>query len=191
MKNILVINGHPVKDSYGAALASAYVLGAKTTNHKVELINIREMDFNPNLMYGYKKRMTMEPDVEKAIRQIQNADHIVWVYPMWWYGAPALLKGFIDRTFLPEIAFRTREDKLPQKLLKGKSARIIITADTPRWYDYFFMKSPAINQLKKGTLGFSGIKPVKVSYISPIRSSSNKYRKSTLNKVKTLGEKGV
>jgi NAD(P)H dehydrogenase (quinone) len=85
---------------------------------------------------------------------------------MWWYGYPALMKGFIDRTFLPGITFQPTQGKaLPKKLLKGKTARIIITADTPKWYNFLIMKSPAINQFKKGTLEFCGISPVKATYI--------------------------
>ena len=132
----------------------------------------------------------MESDLEYAIKEIKRADHIVWIFPMWWYGTPALLKGFIDRTFLPDIAFKYREGKPHLKLLKGKTSRIIITSDTPRWYDYFFMKSPALNQLKKGTLKFSGINPVKTTYISPMENSSKEFRKKWIETVKTPGQKG-
>lgn len=190
MKNILIINGHPAKDSFSTALAEAYKQGATAGEFKVVNINIRDLDFDPNLKDGYNKRMTLEPDLEEAIKQIKLADHVVWVFPMWWYSTPALLKGFIDRTFLPNIAFKPRKGKLPEKLLKGKSARVIITSDTPRWFDYLFMKYPAINQFRKGTLAFTGFKPVKVTYISPIKESSDAFREKWLNKVKALGNKG-
>ena len=109
---------------------------------------------------------------------------------MWWYGYPALMKGFIDRVFLPGITFQPITGKaMPEKLLKGKTARIIITADTPKWYDYLFMKSPAINQFKKGTLEFCGIKPVKVTYISTIKDSTSEFRKNWIKKIALLGEK--
>ena len=188
MKTILIINGNPVKDSYCCALANSYEQGAKLGKFNVSRINIGELKFNPNLEFGYNKRMIMEPDIVNAINQIKQADHIVWIYPMWWYGAPALLKGFIDRTFLPDIAFKARRGKLPEKLLKGKSARIILTSDTPRWFDFLFMKSPAINQLKKGTLNFSGIKHVRVTYISPIKNSTEEFRTKWLEKVRLLGQ---
>lgn len=190
MKMILIINGHPVKDSFSFALANAYQKGAEIGKYNVSRINIRDLDFNPNLEFGYKKTLVLEPDIENAINLIKQADHIVWIYPMWWYGAPALLKGFIDRTFLPDIAFKSRTGKLPEKLLKGKSARIIITSDTPRWFDRLYMKSPAINQLKKGTLKFSGINPVKVTYISPIKNASGKFLTKWLDKVNFLGQQG-
>mgnify|MGYP001161054020 CR=1 FL=1 len=109
---------------------------------------------------------------------------------MWRYDYPAVMKGFIDRTFLPGITFEVIEGKaIPGKLLKGKTARIIITADIPKWYDYLFMKSPVINQFKKGTLEFCGISPVKVTYISPVKNSNIDYREKWLEKISLLGEK--
>lgn len=191
MKKILVINGNPVAESLSSALATEYIAGSENKGFEVQRIDVNKMEFDPNLKYGYKNRMEMEPDVQEAIEAVKTADHLVWVYPMWWYGMPALLKGFVDRTFLPEVAFRSGTGKLPEKLLKGKTARIIITADTPRWYDFLMMKSPAINQLKRGTLWFSGIKPVKVSYISPIKGSPETFFEKWLKKVNTLGEKGL
>ncbi|WP_417887531.1 NAD(P)H-dependent oxidoreductase [Zunongwangia sp.] len=189
MKQVLIINGHPDKESFNYALSEAYIKGANKTESKLTQINISELKFNPNLKFGYRKRMELEPDLVNAIEKIKKADHIVWIFPMWWYGYPALMKGFIDRTFLPGITYQPIEGKpLPEKLLKGKSARLIITADTPKWYDYLIMKRPAINQFKKGTLQFCGINPVKVTYISPIKNSSSDFKKKWLDKILHLGE---
>jgi len=188
MKQVLIINGHPDKQSYNYALSEAYLKGATKTNSILTQINIADLEFNPNLTFGYRKRMELEPDLVDAIEKIKKADHIVWIFPMWWYGYPALMKGFIDRTFLPGITYQPVEGKaLPDKLLKGKSARLIITADTPKWYDFLIMKRPAINQFKKGTLGFCGINPVKVTYIAPIKNSSSEYKEQWLKKISLLG----
>ncbi|TNE28009.1 MAG: flavodoxin family protein [Bacteroidetes bacterium] len=188
MKQIVVIVGHPNKESFNYALADAYVQGALQSEAQVSRINIADLDFNPNMSSGNRQASQLEPDLKEAIEKIKKADHIVWVYPMWWYGSPALMKGFIDRTFLPGIAYKYVEGKaFPKKLFKGKTARLIITADTPRWYDYLFMKSPAINQLKKGTLQFSGVSPVKVSFIAPIIKSKETFRTQWLQKVTALG----
>ncbi|MEM6634035.1 MAG: NAD(P)H-dependent oxidoreductase, partial [Bacteroidota bacterium] len=172
MKKILVVNGHPDQQSFNYALSEAYIKGASESNHLISKLNLSELQFNPNLAYGYRERMELEPDLQMALDKIKSADHIVWFFPMWWYSVPALMKGFIDRTFLPGITFESIEGKaLPRGLLKGKSARMVITADTPQWYDRIYMKRPAINQIKKGTLQFCGIKPVKVSYLTPINGS--------------------
>jgi len=185
---ILIVNGHPDPESYNKALADAYREGALTSGAAVTQLNLFEMNFDPILRFGYRQRTELEPDLAEAIRLIRQADHIVWVLPMWWYGIPALLKGFIDRTLLPGIAFEYSDHSpLPRKLLKGRTARIIMTADTPRWYDFLFMKRPAINQLKRGILEFCGIRPVKVTYIAPIRHSKEAFRKKWLANVRKLG----
>lgn len=190
MKQILIINGHPDKQSYNYALSKAYLKGAGMTNSTLTLINIADLDFNPNLAFGYRKRTKLESDLKDAIDKIKKANHIVWFFPLWWAGLPALMKGFIDRTFLPGIMFAFEEGKeLPTGLLKGKTARIFITSDTPEFYDKQVMKQPVLNQFKKGTLEYCGISPVHVTYISTITDSSEEFRKEWLNKVGKLGEK--
>lgn len=190
MKQILIINGHPNKESYNYALSAAYARSASKTSAQISQINISDLDFNPNLASGDQHNSELEPDLQDAIEKIKKADHIVWVFPMWWYGSPALMKGFIDRTFLPGVTFKYVDGKtFPKKLLKGKTARVIITADTPKWYNSLFMKKPAIHQFKKGTLQFCGINPVKITYIAPIIGSKKAFRTKWLNKVALLGEK--
>jgi len=188
--NILIINGHPDKESFNNALANSYYEGAKLSTNFVEIINVRELDFNPNLQFGYRKRTVLEPDLEVAIKKIKEADHLVWVLPVWWSGMPAILKGFIDRVFLPGIMFEIEEGSLlPKKLLKNKTARLIITSDSPRWYYYVYFKSPVINELKKGVLAFCGVKPTKLTYIGPIKTITQNFRKKWLKKVFSLGER--
>ncbi len=188
-KKVLVINGHPDNETFNYALSKAYLEGIKDSDVKVELLNIADLDFNPNLKYGYRKISELEPDLLEAIHKIKQADHLVWILPMWWYGMPALMKGFIDRIFLPGFFFKYQKgNPFPKKLLKGKTARLIITADTVRWYDRWFMGRPLINQFKKGTLEFCGVKPVKVTYIAPIKDSTPSFRAKWLSKVKKLGK---
>ena len=132
--------------------------------------------------------MELDPDLVESIDKIKKADHIVWVFPIWWAGYPAIMKGFIDRTFLPGITFELIEGKaFPNRLLKGKTSRMIITSDTPKWYNYLFMKSPTINQFKKGPLQFCGISSVKTTYISVVKGSKDSFRANWITKVLELG----
>ncbi|GLB50307.1 NAD(P)H-dependent oxidoreductase [Neptunitalea lumnitzerae] len=189
MKNILIINGHPDVESYNYALANAYSTGAKTSSASVNQINIAQLSFNPNLAHGYRQRTELEPDLQDAIEKIKKADHLVWVFPMWWYSVPAIMKGFIDRTFLPGITYQPIAGKpFPKKLLKGKTARLIITADSPKWYNTLYMKNPVLNQFKKGTLQFCGVGKVKVTHIAIIKNSTEVFRKNWLSKIETLGK---
>lgn len=64
------------------------------------------MDFNPNLEFGYRKKSELEPDLLDAQAKLKWADHVVWIYPVWWSSVPAIMKGFIDRILLPGFAFK-------------------------------------------------------------------------------------
>lgn len=189
-KKILLIDGHPNAKSFNAAVFAAYKTGASSTNAELKEIVIRDLNFNPNLQFGYQQRTELEPDLIHAWEKIKWADHLVWIHPVWWGGLPAQTKGFIDRVFLPGFAFKYRENSVWwDKLLQGKTARIISTLDQPGWYYRFAFGRPSVNQLKKSTLEFCGVKPVRVSYLGPLRNSDEKQRMSMLETVKLLGEK--
>jgi NAD(P)H dehydrogenase (quinone) len=188
MKNILILNGHPDRESFNAALAAAYKQGAEDAGASVTEIFIADLIFNPNLQYGYRKRMELEPDLQYAWNCIQNAEHLVWVHPVWWGSMPAMMKGFIDRLFLPGMAFRYKENSLWwNKLLSGKTGRIITTMDQPGWYYRFIYGRPSINQLKKCTLNFCGVSPVRVTSIGIVKISDTEKRAKWLRKAYELG----
>ncbi|OYU97002.1 MAG: NADPH:quinone reductase [Bacteroidetes bacterium B1(2017)] len=187
-KKIVVINCHPNADSFCDSIAKTYIDGATAKNTEIKEICIRELQFNPNLNFGYQKRTELEPDLLEAWKKIKWANHLVWVHPVWWGGLPAIAKGFIDRLFLPGMAFQYKENSVWwDKLLAGKTAHIICTLDQPSWYYKLMYAKPSVNQLKKSTLEFCGVKPVKVSYFGPIRNSSLEKRKILLQKIEKLG----
>lgn len=190
VKKIVIINGHPNKESLNFGLAEAYKKGALESNAKVKEIQISTLKFNPNLAFGYQKRTELEPDLVDAWEKIKWADHLVWIHPVWWGGLPAIMKGFIDRLFLPGFAFQYRENSLFwDKLLIEKTAHIITTLDQPGWYYRLVYGRPSVNQLKKATLKFCGIKPVKVSYIGIIKNSNEKQRENWISAVEKMGRK--
>lgn len=191
-KKILIILGHPSKDSYNGALAKAYKHGAEKSGAEVREIFVGDLNFNPNLEEGFSKTTQLEPDLVKAQESITWANHLVFVHPVWWGGTPAILKGFIDRVFLPGFAFKYRENSVWwDKLLKGKSGHIILTLDQPYWYYWLINGRPTIHTLKKMTLEFCGVTPVKVTTIGPVRKSSEAYRAKKLNEVGRYGERNI
>lgn len=188
-KKILIINGHPSNESLNFVFAEAYKNGALESNAKVELLTISNLKFNPSLEFGYQKRTELEPDLLDAWKKIKWADHLVWIHPVWWGGLPAIMKGFIDRLFLPGFAFQYRENSiLWDKLLKGKTAHIITTLDQPSWYYWLIYGRPSVNQLKKSTLEFCGIQPVKVSYFGIINNSKDATRQKWILAVEKWGK---
>ncbi len=189
MKNILIINGHPNPSSYCEALSKAYFKGASAKGHQVDLLNIRDLNMDLNLRYGYSKTVVLADDVKLTQEKIKWANHIVIVHPVWWGSVPALLKGFFDNVLLPGFAFKYRENSpLWDKLLKGKTGHLIYTSDTPTWLYQYFFRSPSVNQVKNRTLQFCGITPVKVTAIAPIRKSSENFRKQWLDKVERMAK---
>lgn len=188
MKKILIINGHPDKESFNYAISESYKSGAISSGAEIEELKIAELTFNPNLQFGYRKRTELEPDLINAQEKIKWADHLVWIYPVWWGSVPAIMKGFIDRVFLPGFAFKKREGSVWwDKYLTGKSARLICTLDQPAWYYKWFNGNPSHNAMKKLTMQFVGVKKVKITTIGPLRLSKDKFRKNWLTKIERLG----
>lgn len=187
---ILIINGHPDKESFNYALAEAYKTGAINSGAEVKEIIIGELKFNPNLQFGYRKRTELEPDLLVAQEKINWADHLVWVYPVWWGSLPAITKGFIDRVFLPGFAFKKKENSVWwEKYLIGKTSRLISTLDQPTWYYKWINGNPSNIAMKRLTMNFVGIKKVKTTTIGPLRLSSEKFRINWLQKVEKLGQR--
>lgn len=177
----LIILGHPDKKSLCSALADQYEKGAREKGGDVVRINISELHFDPNLKYGYRQIQNLEPDLLEAQRLLKWANHIVIVYPVWWGGVPAILKGFLDRTLLPGFAFKFREHSIGwDKLLSGRSGRLIVTSDSPVWWMYLNYFHPAVNMMKKVVLEFCGVSPVTVTSFGFVKNASDKKRKDML-----------
>jgi NAD(P)H dehydrogenase (quinone) len=190
MQNIVIINGHPNPNSLCQALADAYLEGALQTGSNAELVNLHQLKFEPNLKYGYQKRTDLEPDLTQTWEKIKKADHLVWVYPNWWGTYPALLKAFIDRLFLPGMAFTSEPNSLKyQKLLKGKTAHIIYTMDSPWVYFDVYLKAPGINALKKSVLSFCGVRTKKITKFRIVKNANQQTRERWIEKTKLLGKK--
>ncbi|WP_337099202.1 NAD(P)H-dependent oxidoreductase [Paenibacillus sp. YIM B09110] len=186
--NILVITGHPDTESFCSALSQAYIEGAKEQAVQVRTLHMGELEFEPNLKFGYRQRTELEADLLKAQELIRWADHIVLVYPVWWGMMPAVMKGFFDRILLPGFAFRYKENSVFfDKLLTGKTARLIVTSDTPSWYNRLIYGRAGHRVVKQSILQFCGIKPVRVTDIGPVTHATAENRKKWLEQAKRMG----
>jgi putative NADPH-quinone reductase len=188
-KRILVILGHPANNSFCGALADSYINGAKAAGNEVQFISLGSLAFDPVLHNGYASIQELESDLVNAQAAITWAQHIVFVYPIWWGAMPALLKGFFDRLFLPDFAFKYRDNSMFwDRLLSGRSAHLLVTMDTPPWYFRWVYRMPGHNQMKRTILEFSGIKPVTVTSFGPIKDSSVQKREKWLAQANTYGK---
>lgn len=187
-KRVLVILGHPSSNSYGSALAEAYTEAARQAGHDVWLLRLDRLQFDPILHDGYHRVQPLEPDLRAAQDAILWAEHLSFVYPVWWGSVPALLKGFLDRVFLPGFAFRYQANSsVPNQLLKGRSAHILMTMDTSPLYFRWIFGAPGLRQMKQATLEFCGIRPIKVSSVGPILGAKPRQLEAWLGKARAFG----
>ncbi|MGD8784101.1 MAG: NAD(P)H-dependent oxidoreductase [Thioalkalispiraceae bacterium] len=192
-RKIVIIQGHPdvQKEHYGHALADAYVQGANNAGHEVRTITIAELEFP--LIHSYEDFYEQEAPavIKKCQDDINWADHLVFIYPLWLGTMPAIVKGFIEQLFRPGFAMHISEDsKTWTKLLKGKSARVIITMGMPALAYRWFFRAHSLKSFKRNVLNFCGISPVKDSMIGMVEGSE-KHRQHWLAKMKKLGHSGI
>jgi NAD(P)H dehydrogenase (quinone) len=172
-KKVLVILGHGLNDSLCGALSAQYAESAAAAGHQVQVLKLGELEFDPILRQGFRQIQPLEADLQHAQAQIAWAEHIALIYPIWWGAAPALLKGFIDRVFLPGFAFKYDENSTFQvKLLAGRSAHLMVTMDTPPWYYRWVYRLSVLKQMRKTTLEFCGIKVTNSTVFGPVISAS-------------------
>ena len=191
-KNILLILGHPSQQSFCNGLLEAYKQGAESTGAVCKTIYISDLQFDVNLADGYKTgaAMQLEQDLSESQQLISWADHVVLAYPNWWGFMPAVAKGFIDRILLPGFAFKHQSGKIfPEKLLKGKSMRLLVTMDTPKWWFYLIYRASQYQILKNIVFGYVGFDPIRFSTFGFIRKSTVKIRAAWLKQVENLGRK--
>lgn len=190
-KKILVIDAHPYEESFCKTLAENYFQGATEGGFEVKKISLRDLKFDPILHGGYAVAMELEEDLKAQQELITWCNHLVIVTPLWWAGMPTLLKGFIDRVFLPGFAFKySDKSPMPEKMLDGRSATVIYTQGSPLLYSSLVLKDCFWNTLKNGCLAFCGFTPVKRLVLDQIASSTKEKRENFLKKVYKKGRSG-
>ncbi len=186
---MLLIDGHPDGESFTRALCDAYQEGARE-HATVARLDLRALAFDPILHRGYAAPQSLEPDLEAAARELVAAQHVTWFYPSWWNAPPALVKGFVDRVFTPGFAFRyTSESALPQKLLSGRSARLVTSMDSPWWWHHLVNRSALHVQFLRSTLAFVGFSPRASTTLYSARTLDAEARAEALAKLRRLGAK--
>ena len=166
--NILLLDGHPDEGRLTTHLLDTYA-AALSDDAKVTRVAVRDLQFTPVLRHGYKQRTEWEPDLQRLARQLDECDHLVVAFPMWWGAEPAELKGLIDRLFLPKFTFAYHDDD-PwwDRLMQGRSADMIATMDTPPFILRWYYGNPLIRRWKGQILGFCGFAPVRTLALGPV-----------------------
>ena len=191
-RRIAIIQGHP--DPRGIhfcnALKDAYAAGARGEGHDVRMIDVARLSFS--LLRTQEQFRDEEPceDIREAQDAIRWADHIVLCYPLWLGTLPALLKGFLEQVFREGFAMKTRADGNGwARLLKGKSARIVVTMGMPAVMYRLFFGSHGLKSLERSILAFAGIAPIRANLIGLVDHRSQESRGRWLIRMQALGRR--
>jgi putative NADPH-quinone reductase len=189
VRKILIVDGHPDPDParFVHALAAAYAKGAK--DHQVRHLKLAELDFPLLQRAADWMEGTPPASITSAQADITWADHLVILYPLWLGDVPALLKGFLEQVMRPGFALRYRDKGFPEKLLKGRSAHIVVTMGMPAFFYKLFYGAHSVKSLERNILKFVGIKPTARMIMGGVEASAER-RKDWLSELEALGAAG-
>ena len=167
-KRILIIDGHPdsADTHFVHELAAFYRQGAKEGGHQVRTLRVAELRFPLLRNARAYVRGKVPPAIVAAQKSILWADHVVVLYPLWLGTLPALLKGFLEQVMRPGFAFeKATGGRHPKRLLKGRTARIVVTKGMPELFDEVDRSEHSIRSLASDVLGLCGIRPVRTTVL--------------------------
>ncbi|MDB5550933.1 MAG: dehydrogenase [Rhizobium sp.] len=189
--HFLVVLAHPLPESFAASAAKAVVetLGGK--GHTTDLLDLYAEDFDPRLTADERARI-LEADydystVAPLVARLRAADGIVLVFPQWWFNMPAILKGFIDRVFVPGVAYNLspKNGNLVPALGNIKYFWVVTTTGSPWWIVHFYMGNPVKRLLKRGVAAFCANRlDFRMLSLHNMDQSTDEKRKRFLDRVK-------
>jgi len=163
----LVIYAHPSKDWHCGTILKKVISELRIKKIDFEVLDLYAMKFNPLLQVSEHfstKGWKVLPDVLKIQKKITESDRLIFIYPIWWYSMPAMMKGFYERVLSSGFAYKYKriffgKIRYSQKLLKGKKAVYINTSGSAKSYFLFVPMLWANALITCGTIRmFSGIK---------------------------------
>lgn len=193
-RRILVVIGHPLADSLNHALADAYITAARAGGgdvrvHDLAGVRFARTDAIEQLRAWNGDTSPLDPVVRGLIDDLVWSEHVVILFPQWWGTYPAALKDYLDRVFLSGVAFRYKKGQIPIRMLTGRTARILMTADGPGWWNRMTYRNAAETSLARATLGYCGVKVRGITRFMKVRFSTPEQRAGWLRTTAALGAK--
>jgi NAD(P)H dehydrogenase (quinone) len=149
----LVIYAHPMEHSYQSALHRCVVDSLTNAGHEVDDFDLYAERFQPVLTSEERRTYHNAADnrgqVLKGIERLQSCQGIVMVFPTWWYGMPAIMKGYFDRVWIPGVAFDVVDGRT-RPLLQHITKFCVVTTYGSPWWLNTFMGDPSRRVLMRG-----------------------------------------
>jgi NAD(P)H dehydrogenase (quinone) len=153
---ILLVYCHPSPTSFVASIREALVPALEAKGHVLDVIDLYAEGFVPVLgpddwLAHRQDRGAETPDLARHIEALRAAEGVVLVYPTWWYGLPAMLKGWFDRVWQPGVAFTMEAGQFQiRHLSRVKRFAVITTYGSPGWIIRRVIGDPARRQVMRG-----------------------------------------
>lgn len=194
MARILIIRAHPDPARHFAdALVEAYVQGAGEGGHSVEVLDIARLDIPLLRSPADWMQPSTSADMRAAQEKVREAEHLVFVYPLWLGDMPALLKAFLEQVSCAGgmVALKTPDGRggWDQKL-KGKSARLFVTMGMPGFVYRWIFGAHSLKSFERNILKFAGCKPVRSTIIGSIEGEA-RGREEALAEARALGRQAA
>lgn len=187
---VLIVYSHPNPKSFNHAILESLQKGLLAGGHTVKVRDLYAEPFKATLDaadFGQIMGGTTPPDIKVEQDLVTWAEGLVFIYPVWWFGLPAALKGWIDRVFLQNFAFAVTPTGL-KGLLKHKKALVLNTTGGPEGnYDAADSKEIYIRPMTDGTLRFCGIPDVEHRTLFAVPYIPQEAREAMLREVEELG----
>lgn len=189
---IVVIQGHPDKapERLCRALGAAYVGSAREAGHDVAVLDLATADFPLLASQSEFSNGSIPLPLVETVQAIRDADHLVMIFPLWLGTMPALVKAFLEQAMRPGVAFANQSGGgFPRKLMRGKSARVIVTMGMPAFLYRWWYGGFGVRGLERNILNFVGFRPVRTSLLGMVESASPARREAWLNAMRSLGRR--
>lgn len=151
----LVVYCHPCPESFTAAVRDRVLSSLGAGGHEVRLRDLYAEGFDPVMSAderrGYHDAGSNELPVADHLADLRWCEALVFVYPTWWYGPPAMLKGWLDRVWIPHATFAMPEKGKPigAVLTNIRLIAAVSTLGSPKWW-WLFMGEPGRRILLRG-----------------------------------------
>jgi putative NADPH-quinone reductase len=164
---ILIVFAHPDRSSYVGSVLDALVAGLQARAHEVEVADLYAQGFSPVLgaaaWKAHRQDRRAEGEVDAEVAALRACEGLVFVHPTWWYGLPAMLKGWLDRVWQPGVAFVLQDGVFQLHQLSNVTRfAAITTCGSPGWFIRGVAGDPVRRQLRGLSLQFA--RRVKTGY---------------------------
>ena len=155
-------------------------------------MNLSDMSFDMNFEGYGDDAPSLEPDLVRWQENVGWAEHLLFVHPYWWGSMPTKAKAVLDRALTPGFAFRYHARSVRwDKLLKGKTADVFVTSDTPPLLDTILYRQPARRVMKNQVLGFCGITTKNIVQFGSVKKASPRKIETWIGRAERLGLKAA